>query len=430
MKFNTKLVEAMKTAIVDAVEELLSADAIQVEEIEDEVRALLQEVGAAAYGASLSAADAQRYGTQVECPQRGQGQRVSRREAKVLSVFGWVSYRRSYYRNSQGEYWSPLDEQAGLTPGRATPRMQSLLGIAGVSTSFEEARQQIARYLQVEVSANMIREVTQQIGAAVAAQEEQWRQESEDRALLQARQRTAERKKRVYGSVDGVFVPLEGEWREAKMISWYQVGIPPGHQEARAQEVRYHVSLERAEEVQALLWATGVQYGADVAEEVVFVADGAPWIWRMVSQHFPQAVQIVDWMHAMAYLHAVAQALPWEEERQEAWLKDVASWLWEGEVEAVLQEVGVWAAQVGEAAQQLLTYYTRNKERMRYGAFRAQGYWIGSGVVESACKQVVSTRLKRAGARWTYAGAAFTAKARAAWLSGSWDTVAGLPLAA
>jgi hypothetical protein len=62
-----------------------------------------------------------------------------------------------------------------------------------------------------------------------------------------------------------------------------------------------------------------------------------------------------------------------------------------------------------------------NQKRMDYANFRKQNYFIGSGSVESACKQIVSLRLKRAGARWTKTGASAVAKARAAWLSHQWD---------
>jgi hypothetical protein len=66
---------------------------------------------------------------------------------------------------------------------------------------------------------------------------------------------------------------------------------------------------------------------------------------------------------------------------------------------------------------------------MDYAYFRAQGYFIGSGTVESACKQIVALRLKRAGARWAKACASAVAKARAAWLSHQWGDLDQLPLA-
>jgi len=84
-------------------------------------------------------------------------------------------------------------------------------------------------------------------------------------------------------------------------------------------------------------------------------------------------------------------------------------------------------------ARKAVTYFSNNSERMRYARFRAAGYMIGSGTVESACKQIVTQRLKLPGAQWQVAGAVHTAKARAAWLSGQWDSLcaqrAALPLA-
>ena len=89
--------------------------------------------------------------------------------------------------------------------------------------------------------------------------------------------------------------------------------------------------------------------------------------------------------------------------------------------------------QAQEEARKAISYYTNNQARMDYAAFRADGYMIGSGTVESGCKQIVSYRLKRAGARWSEEGACLTAKARAAYLSDQWDQLAThrgeLPLA-
>lgn len=60
---------------------------------------------------------------------------------------------------------------------------------------------------------------------------------------------------------------------------------------------------------------------------------------------------------------------------------------------------------------------------MRYGHFHRMSLMIGSGVIESGCKQIVTQRLKLPGAQWPEQGALYTAKARAAWLSGQWQTI-------
>ncbi len=91
-------------------------------------------------------------------------------------------------------------------------------------------------------------------------------------------------------------------------------------------------------------------------------------------------------------------------------------------------------AKVSKLAKQSLACYSDNLERMRYAQFRSAGYLIGSGVIESGCKQIVTQRLKLPGAQWELDGAVLTAKARAAWLSGDWHQLlrarSSLPLAA
>ena len=80
-------------------------------------------------------------------------------------------------------------------------------------------------------------------------------------------------------------------------------------------------------------------------------------------------------------------------------------------------------ASVADPAAKAATYFQNNLARMDYAYFRQQGFLIGSGAVESGCKQIGTMRLKRSGARWLEEGARWVAKARAVWLSGQWQEV-------
>ena len=77
--------------------------------------------------------------------------------------------------------------------------------------------------------------------------------------------------------------------------------------------------------------------------------------------------------------------------------------LWDGKVAEVLDELAQQQAH-GEGVQKALSYYTTHRTRMDYAAYRARGLQIGSGSVESACKQLVSARLKGAGMIWEAPG--------------------------
>jgi hypothetical protein len=172
MKFSTQTIRAIQKLLVEDLKGQLGQEAVRVDEIEQVLRDGLQEIGQNSYGEMLSLLDEHQYQVEERCECQQMGKRVSRRTAQLLTVFGRTQYKRSYYHcASCGRRWIPLDQSQQLRPGRATRLMSSLLGIAGVSVAFEEAREQIQRYLQVEVSANTIRQETQWLGERQAERE-------------------------------------------------------------------------------------------------------------------------------------------------------------------------------------------------------------------------------------------------------------------
>jgi hypothetical protein len=111
--------------------------------------------------------------------------------------------------------------------------------------------------------------------------------------------------------------------------------------------------------------------------------------------------------------------------------------LWDGDLEAVIAAFERFTDhhRATEAATKAVTYFTNNRHRLDYPTYRANGYQIGSGTIENGCKQIVSQRLKVAGAIWNLVNGIKTAKARAALLSGQWPAISArrehlsLPLA-
>ena len=425
MKFSTKTLMKVTALLVADFEEQLQEESISAGAIEQGMREALREIGQESIGQMLSAKDQQTYDVQSECSCGEQARRISRREAQILSVFGWIKYRRSYYACEHCQRrWYALDEQETLCAGRASCGMKRLLGLAGITVSFEEAQRHIREYLLVEVSINTIRSETQQIGALQSQRERQWLSQSQDLDHLQARERDPEGLERVYGSIDGAYVPLAEGWKEEKTVCWYEAGGRYGSKELRAIDIHYYTSLQEAASFGELVWATGLQHRVDQAKERIFVCDAAAWIWKIIEHYFPDAVQIVDWYHACQRLYVVADCLAgYSQQERLSWIEHVKTLLWEGEVSAVIQILQNLRKQYPgcETIQDALTYYENNQTRMDYAHFRKQNYFIGSGPVESACKQIVSARLKRASARWTRSGASAVAKARAAWLSQQWD---------
>jgi hypothetical protein len=353
-------------------------------------------------------------------------------------MWGPVKYRRGEYECEGKHRRVPLDEQQGLHPGQPTPQMEMLLGLSGAAMPFEQGAEWVQTWLQVDVSPNTVRRATQTLGERQEAQEEAWYDESESQEHQQERLKDViTPPQRVYASLDGGFVPVrkgqngEEDWREAKVVAWYQEGRSYGEEEKRAQQIELYGTLGRKEAFGELFWGSGYHYGADLAEEVVVVADGAAWIWDLVQTYFPRAVQILDWTHALGYLHAIRRDWnPQDEAAGEQWFIDNKTLLWEGEVERVIHQCRILASARGptaEAAATAAAYFERNLHRMDYDYFREHGYFIGSGTIESGVKRLISARMKIAGARWNTESGEKVLKARCAFLNHAWHQ---LPIAA
>jgi len=175
------------------------------------------------------------------------------------------------------------------------------------------------------------------------------------------------------------------------------------------------------EQAGARLYAEAVGRGIEPSEEVVVcLGDGARSNWTQFGLHFPKGVEVLDWYHAVEHLWTAGKDR-WGEGSPQAkeWVEARKQELWEGQVEKVLAALG----REGEAMASQVHYFETKRERMRYADFRAQGYPIGSGTVESACKRVIGARLKQAGMGWTKTGAQAVLSLRTQLLSGRWEAI-------
>ena len=466
MKYNTEMINQMaqqmaemfKIAVI--AQQASEGSAPTIAQIEADMREALRQVGNQALGLFLSSMQMTPE-KEMLCSCGGTLHYQRMREAMVISVFGRTLYVRAYYAGCQCKQGkAPLDEQFGLEAGAVTAGLATLLALAGIEFSYAKSPQWLQAYLLFDISENTVRSETERMGALQEKREEEMIQQSQDEGYLQERQRNPGRIiSRLYGSIDAAKVrieprPRKGEdkkahedWRDMKLLCWFETETVPPSQRSkrqqkkaireqvalRARNMQYFCNITKAEEFGKLLWATGCTVNADLCQDLVFLGDGAVWIWNLVTQYYPHAKQIVDWYHAEEHLELVAAAAFSDLSQRAIWLEETTQALWEGLVEDVIAACES-LAQTCPLAPQAVTYFTNNAERMRYARFRAAGYMIGSGTIESGCKQIVSQRLKLPGAQWIVSGAVRTAKARAAWLSEQWHILcaqrSALPLAA
>jgi hypothetical protein len=464
MNYNTEsingiakqMAELIKKAVLE--QEAAGEGTPVIAQIETGMREALREIGMQALGLFLGSMQ-ETPDSEIACPCGGRLKYQRMRSATIISVFGRVRYERAYYADCQCHTGkAPLDERFGLEPGTVTAGLAALLALAGIEFSYEKSPEWLQAYLLFDMAENTVRSETEQMGGLQEEREKALIQQSQDEAYLQARQRNpGQIPVRLYRSMDAAKVRIEprlkkGEtpeehedWRDMKVLTWFETEVVPPAQRSvrqrqkvvreqivlRAKNLRYFCDITEADNFGRLLWATGCNLNADLSPELIFLGDGAVWIWNLVSKYYANAIQIVDWYHAEEHLEGVAIAAFLELPERFRWLEGVTQALWDGQVEQVISACEALAPSCLEA-QKAVNYFYTHVERMRYDRFRAAGYMIGSGTVESACKQIVSQRLRLPGAQWTVTGAVQTAKARAAWLSGQWhslcDQRSALPL--
>jgi hypothetical protein len=161
---------------------------------------------------------------------------------------------------------------------------------------------------------------------------------------------------------------------------------------------------------------------------VVVLGDGAPWIWNLAAELFPCRVEILDWYHVDEHISDVARVLYGEgTDKTRVWRQTQLDRLWTDAVDQVIEALRFLgphqrAAVKRTAVENLSRYLTTNRDRLRYQTFRAAGYAIGSGAVESAVSHVVQQRMKRVGMHWRARGADAMLALRSVYRStGAWD---------
>ncbi len=229
-------------------------------------------------------------------------------------------------------------------------------------------------------------------------------------------------------SVDGAMVPLVGgDWAEVKTLALgtVEARVGPDGPEAHAVGLRYFARLAEAEPFGRLATVATHAAGTARAGRVCAVTDGAAWIPGFVDLQRPDAVRILDFPHAVEHLAAAAHAVAGPiSPAATAWVAQQAHELKHGDPDRVLAAVAALPAVTAEARatrDRVLGYLTARRGQLAYAAFRAAGYPIGDGAVESANKLLVEARLKGSGMHWAREAVNPMLALRAAICSGRWE---------
>jgi Uncharacterised protein family (UPF0236) len=389
--------------------------------IEDAAEAIARRTKLAHIAEQIASYDRGYAGNRRRCPQCGRWQQYKgERMREVVFDCGTVTVVRAYYVCPEcGTTSCPLDEQLGLVEGKEQGRLREKLALLAVVVPYHQAPQVCQTLLGSEYHAMTLRRVALREAARLTA--------SGHRHTLPQREGD-----RLYLEVDGQLCPTrepkdgpdDQGYREAKAVIAFS-----GHDVAEVSKERHEIlhkilqaQITDSETFRSIFTEVYRQARGERAAEVIVLADGARWIWNMVADLLPHAVQILDFSHAKAYLWEAAKIIYGEGSAFVApWVKERETLLLEDKVPHVITHLRTFL-DLRPALAPILHYFEQNQARMRYGTYRQKGYFIGSGAIESAGKQLAAGRIKGPGMRWNVTEVNALLKLRCVFLEQSWQT--------
>ena len=196
-------------------------------------------------------------------------------------------------------------------------------------------------------------------------------------------------------------------WHEPKLLIIYVVG--KDGRPCRTWAPIIDGTLKRGPEpVFALLKSYAQQIGLIKADKVLFVADGAPWIWigfaglvNALGLHRSQVLMLIDFYHAAKQLADAVKLRRWDDKKRKQWFTRNRRLLRRGQLDRVIQALKQLCR--GRRAREIrrhLNYFVNNRGRMAYEKIARRRLPMGSGAVESAIRRVVNLRIKGASIYW------------------------------
>ncbi len=384
----------------------------------------------------LNADTSDHAGPELPCSCGEPAQYRGRHEKTFESVLGPLRLERAYYHCAPCQSgFCPRDRALRLEAFSLTPGVLRMTGSTAALASFEESSTLLHELAGVEVSVSQVQRAAETLGAEVAADE------------CVCVERMGEVAPTMYLGMDGTGVPMRpsevadragkqpdgsAKTREAKVVAvWTAESRDEEGKPARDPgSITYSAAIESAAALDTSLKPSDLaervlreatRRGFTEAPRCAVLGDGSAWIWNTASELFPQAIQILDRFHAKEALHRAAQSIfgatspdakPWATAR--------CNELEDGKLQAIIRALRPHIGS-SEGPAKCAIYIFRNRRRMRYPKFHAQGLCTSTGVLEAGCKVAIGTRLKRAGMHWSVSGANAIIALRCAKLSARFE---------
>lgn len=239
-----------------------------------------------------------------------------------------------------------------------------------------------------------------------------------------------EKEEKVYAMMDGAMIlTRESGWKEVKLGRVFKEKSLHSENEKRnwirSSEYVGHLGDHKSFENK---FSQVIDKYERLKNNLVFINDGARWIWKYIDAEFPNATQILDYYHAVEHLSSFGKLYFFKKQSKafKDWLEEIKVLLKVKGIDEVLGEIKALkqkTATVEQERRKLIAYCERNKKRMDYPKFIKKGLLIGSGAIEAAHRTVTQKRLKLSGQRWSINGAQNVINLRTLNMSGRWNVI-------
>jgi len=405
------------------------------------VRTAMHEAGAAALTRLLQFAAPEAGQRSLPCSCGHEARYQELRSKPVLTVVGKMKVSRPWYLCAHchcGQF--PADVERDIEDTEFSPGVRRMKAYVGQEGPFERGRRQMKLLADPEVTTKAVERTAEAIGEDIASREKAAIQRAVqlDLPVIVGKPIPI-----LYIRMDGTGIPVvkketagrEGKTegrpahtREVKLgcVFTQTAWDPKGYPIRDPDTTTYTGAIGNAEEFGKRIYREAWNRGWERAEKKVAIGDGAEWIWNLVAEHFPGAIQIVDLYHARQHLWDVARKLyPNDEVQQKAWMNVHQKRLLDkGKIEKLvvaLRSIESTSPEITDKIRIEAEYFEKNAERMCYPKFRKQHLFVGSGVIEAGCKTVIGSRLKLSGMRGTVRGANAIIALRCCHLNGRFE---------
>lgn len=307
---------------------------------------------------------------------------------------------------SMGNVSFPKRHPLATAPGgfKISPYMQEHLCRTGTKMIFEEASEEVTSLMGIDVNAKQIERLCHHYGELL--EQIDWKQAYNDstQLCLPLKNQTT------YAMMDGSMILTRQKnesWKEVKLCRTFQNSERVeniskgrnyiGHSNYVAHLGKHDVFFDKVLEV------------LPAQAPLVFICDGAKWIWNWIDEYYPNSTQILDFYHCKEHLFTFAKTYcPKDENSAQKWVDTCIDTLMNQKVEELLTTIAQLPCSqkhVEKEKEKLFNYLKNNQKRINYGLYKEQGLLFGSGAIESANRNIIQKRMKLSGQRWTLSGA-------------------------